>query len=101
MASIDPPKAVQDLPSAQKAPPKPEPSPVAKAGEQRATQHVAALRSKVEPNKLVVQLDSDAQRFVQTVTDADTKETVRRYPSEAQLAYSRAVMAYLRAQMAR
>jgi hypothetical protein len=35
---------------------------------------------------------------VQTLTDANTSETVLRYPSETQLAYSRAVLAYLRAQ---
>jgi len=49
------------------------------------------------PNELRVRLDSSAGRFVQTVTDNQTEETLRRYPSEAQLAYSRAVMAYMRA----
>ncbi len=48
------------------------------------------------PNALSVRLDESSQRFVQTLTDANTQETLRRYPSEAQLAYSRAVMAYLR-----
>lgn len=34
---------------------------------------------------------------MQTLTDGQTAEMLRRYPSESQLAYSRAVMAYLRA----
>jgi hypothetical protein len=34
---------------------------------------------------------------VQHLTDANTEETLRKYPSEGQLAYSRAVMAYMRA----
>ncbi len=60
-------------------------------------QHAVALRNELLPDKLLVRLDAEAQRFVQTLTDPNTEETVRRYPSEAQLAYSRAVMAYLRA----
>jgi hypothetical protein len=50
------------------------------------------------PAKLQVSLDPGAQRFVQVLTDAVTAETVLRYPSETQLAYSRAILAYLRAQ---
>lgn len=50
-----------------------------------------------KPNTLVVQLDADAGRFIQTLTDPQTNETLRRFPSESQLAYARAVMAYLRA----
>lgn len=49
------------------------------------------------PNQTHVLLDEDAGRFVQTLTDGQTAEMLRRYPSESQLAYSRAVMAYLRA----
>ncbi len=64
-------------------------------------EHKAMLRAHVEPDTLRVRLDNDAQRFVQTLTDADTGEMLRRYPSEAQLAYARAVMAYLRAKLAR
>jgi hypothetical protein len=58
----------------------------------------AAQRANVQPDKVLVQLDAEAQRFVATLTDSSTAEMLRRYPSEAQLAYSRAVMAYLRAQ---
>lgn len=47
--------------------------------------------------KSLVLFDEDAGRFVHTLTDARTQETILQYPSESQLAYSRAVMAYLRA----
>lgn len=50
-----------------------------------------------EPGKLRVRFDDEAGRFVQTLTDPQSQETIWRYPSETQLAYSRAVMAYLRA----
>lgn len=50
-----------------------------------------------EPGTLLVRFDGDAGRFVQTLTDANSEETIWRFPSETQLAYSRAVMAYLRA----
>lgn len=53
------------------------------------------------PDKVAVWLDPEAQRFVSTLTDTSTSEMLRRYPSESQLAYSRAVMAYLRAQIAK
>ena len=45
----------------------------------------------------VVELDKDAGRFVQILTDISTDEVLRQYPSESQLAYSRAVVAYMRA----
>jgi len=74
-----------------------EPSPLAAEADRRIAEHAAATRDAVLPAKLNVQLDEGAQRFVQTLTDVNTAEMLRRYPSEAQLAYSRAVMAYLRA----
>jgi hypothetical protein len=49
------------------------------------------------PNNLNVSIDADAGRFVQVLTDASTHEQVLKYPNETQLAYSRAVMAYMRA----
>jgi len=98
MDSIAPPKAVDPLPAAAPAQ-STEPGPAAAAAERRVAEHAAAQRTEAAPDKLVVQLDATAQRFVQTLTDADTDETVLRYPSESQLAYSRAVMAYLRAQI--
>jgi hypothetical protein len=74
-----------------------EPSRVAQEAERRIDAFVAAHRNEVLPDNLLVRLDPESQRFVQTLTDPTTAETVRRYPSESQLAYSRAVMAYLRA----
>ena len=49
------------------------------------------------PERLVVEKDQAAGRFVQTWLDGQTLEVERRYPNEAQLAYARAVGAYLRA----
>jgi hypothetical protein len=71
--------------------------PAAQAAERRLADDAAALRSELTPDKSHVRLDKNAGRFVQTLTDSQTDETLRRYPSESQLAYSRAVMAYLRA----
>ncbi len=53
--------------------------------------------SPAEHGKLLVRFDGEAGRFVQTMTDAASKETIWTYPSQTQLSYSRAVMAYLRA----
>jgi hypothetical protein len=78
-----------------------EPGPAAQAAGQRHAERRAALSDQIAPNELRVRLDASAGRFVQTLTDNETAETLRRYPSEAQLAYSRAVMAYMRALQAR
>ena len=56
-------------------------------------QQHAGVRSK----HLSVRLDDEAGRFVQTWSDPTTHEPVRSYPSETQLAFSRAVSAYVRA----
>ena len=61
-------------------------------------EHQATLRADIMPDKGEIQLDADSQRFVHTLQDSMTSEMLRKYPSESQLAYSRAVMAYLRAQ---
>jgi hypothetical protein len=71
--------------------------PAAKAADERFDQRLAELRSAIIPDKLLVRLDPDAGRFVQTMTDANTDETVLRYPNDTQLAYARAVMAYMKA----
>jgi hypothetical protein len=96
MDSIAPPKAAPDF--------KP-PQPPEKAANENAPAELNELAEKnapqprdLTPAKLEVSLDPSAQRFVQTLTDPATSETVLRYPSETQLAYSRAVLAYLRAQ---
>lgn len=74
-----------------------EPGPAAKAAERRFAEHVASLQGKALPDNVAIQLDAEAGRFVSTLTDSVTTETLRRYPSESQLAYARAVMAYMRA----
>ena len=96
MASIAPTQPVQE-PLVRSAPS--EPGPVAEAAERRIAEHAAAQKTELMPDKVAVSLDSESQRFVATLTDNLTSEMLRRYPSESQLAYSRAVMAYLRAQL--
>lgn len=100
MDPIAPPKA-EPQPLALRVATPAEPGPAAKAADRQTAEQAAALKNELLPDKLQVRLDEKAGRFVQTLTDADTEEMVRRYPSEAQLAYSRAVMAYLRAQIGR
>jgi hypothetical protein len=48
------------------------------------------------PARLVIELDAAAERFVQTLVSG-AGDTVRRYPDEAQLAFSRGVNAYMAA----
>lgn len=100
MDPIAPPKA-EPQPLALRIATAAEPGPAAEAAERRTAEQAAAIKNELLPDKLQVRLDEKAGRFVQTLTDAATEEMVRRYPSEAQLAYSRAVMAYLRAQLGR
>lgn len=98
MASIAPTQPVQDasLRVAQS-----EPGPAAEAANRRIAENAAAQKNELMPDKVAVLLDHESQRFVATLTDTSTSEMLRRYPSESQLAYSRAVMAYLRAQLAK
>lgn len=44
--------------------------------------------------RLRIEFDEEAGRFVQTLTDAETQEVLRRFPHESQLAFARAVRAY-------
>ncbi|MFT3727336.1 MAG: hypothetical protein QM759_05905 [Terricaulis sp.] len=67
--------------------------------QQRLTEFAATMKEPIAATNLVISYDESADRFVQTLTDANTAETLRKYPSDFQLAYSRAVMAYLRAQV--
>jgi hypothetical protein len=100
MDTIAPPKAIELSPKVTTEPAKPiEANPAAEAAERRVAASEASQRAQMQPGKVEVQLDSDAQRFVATLTDSTTSEMLRKYPSESQLAYSRAVMAYLRAQI--
>ena len=49
------------------------------------------------PPRLVIELDQAAERFVQTLVDNAGDTVLRRYPDEAQLAFSRGVNAYMAA----
>lgn len=98
MASVAPPKAAPELNLTLRAPEAPaQPGPAAEAAQKRIAEHAATLRAEVLPDKLLVRLDESAGRFVQVLSDSQTSEMLRRYPSEQQLAYARAVMAYMRA----
>ena len=98
MASITPTQPVHGVsPQAANS----EPGPVADAAKRTIAEHATVQRNELMPDRVAVQLDPEAQRFVSTLTDNLTAEMLRRYPSESQLAYSRAVMAYLRAQLAK
>ena len=98
MASIAPPKAIEPQPAPSPAQSS-EPGPAAEAAKRRIAHYEAAQRAEAQPDNMQVKLDETSQRFVATLTDSSTAEMLRKYPSESQLAYSRAVMAYLRAQI--
>lgn len=97
MSSISQPARAAELPLTPKPQLEAENGSAAQVAAQRKAEHEASPRTEAIPNVLQVSLDESAGRFVQVLTDADTEETLRRYPSEGQLAYSRAVMAYMRA----
>lgn len=97
MASIAPTQPVQEALSLRIA--NSEPGPAAEAAKRAIAEHAAAQQTQLMPDKVAVALDEESQRFVSTLTDTSTAEMLRKYPSESQLAYSRAVMAYLRAQI--
>lgn len=100
MASLDP---IASLPETRAAEPtrvsvnQTDGGPVAEAAEKMRAEQDERRQTEMLPTRLKLRLDADAGWFVQTVTDSVTEETVRRYPSEQQLAFSRAVTAYLRA----
>jgi len=54
-------------------------------------------RAPLIANDLMIELDKEAGRFVLTLTDPGSSEVLRRFPQESQLAYARAVSAYLSA----
>lgn len=79
------------------AKPKPAgPSPVEKAARAQEAERRAEVQNKLEPAKLSVQIDAAAGRFVNILADVNTGQVVRQYPSDAQLAFSRAIRAYAR-----
>lgn len=102
MASLDP---ISSLPDTRAAEPtrvsavETNAGPVAEAAAKLRAEQESQRKTEMLPANLMVRLDVDADRFVQTLTDAATEETVLKYPSESQLAFSRAVMAYLRARI--
>lgn len=73
-----------------------EAGPAAQAAAEQLATRKAELSDKVLPDRLVVERDEAAGRFVQTVLDRETEEVQLRYPNETQLAFSRAVAAYMR-----
>jgi len=58
---------------------------------------VQDARNALIPGHLRIELDREAGRFVQTLTDPSTMEILRRFPHESQLAFARAVGAYMNA----
>jgi uncharacterized FlaG/YvyC family protein len=61
------------------------------AAEKRAPVHTLLA------GHLKIELDEAAGRFVQTLTDPNTQEVLRRFPHESQLAFARAIGAYTQA----
>lgn len=74
-----------------------DPGPAAQAADEQRALREAEYSASLMPDRLVVEKDEAAGRFIQTRIDPQSEETVLRYPSEAQLAYSRAIAAYMRA----
>lgn len=93
IAPIQPPLELQ----AQTATPAPTPGPRITAEANASQGAELGPASTYGTRTLLVELDKDAGRFVQILTDISTDEVLRQYPSESQLAYSRAVVAYMRA----
>jgi hypothetical protein len=74
-----------------------EPSAVEKAAKAQQAELQAQTVNQLLPGELLVEIDRASGRFVHTLKDGATHEVVWRYPSEAQLAFSRAVRAYAEA----
>src|SRR5262249_40306841 len=80
-----------------KAKPEKRPDPAAAQAEQDLENAKEEHKAGQEPGILQVHVDADAMRFVTVLLDPHSEEVIRQYPSESQLAYARAVNAYLRA----
>ncbi|MES1201038.1 MAG: hypothetical protein ABUS57_06270 [Pseudomonadota bacterium] len=79
-----------------------QPAKAAKAPESEVAAKIEAqtkaeLRPDLSAAKLLVAIDEGSGRFVNTLLDPNSQEVLRQYPSDAQLAFSRAVKAYLEA----
>jgi uncharacterized FlaG/YvyC family protein len=77
----------------------------ARVSEQGATDPAATQAKPAEAptetrpthrDNVVVEHDKLAGRYVQTFIDVETEKVVRQYPAEAQLAFARALGAYLK-----
>lgn len=63
----------------------------------KADSTIAAAQKPLIAGELRIELDHEAGRFVVTLTDPGSMEVIRRFPHESQLAYARAVSAYMNA----
>jgi hypothetical protein len=73
-----------------------ETSPVAKAAEAIVAERHAQAVNQLLPGQLLIEVDRASGRFVHTMKDA-SEEVLWRYPNDTQLAFSRAVTAYVQA----
>lgn len=62
-----------------------------------AAQMLQKAQASLIAGNLRIELDQEAGRFVQTLTDPTTHQVLMRFPYESQLAYSRAITAYMNA----
>lgn len=62
-----------------------------------AAQILQKTQASLIAGNLRIELDQEAGRFVQTLTDPATDQVLMRFPYESQLAYSRAISAYMNA----
>jgi uncharacterized FlaG/YvyC family protein len=73
----------------------------AASADEAAAAVVAQAKKPLIAGHLRIELDRDAGRFVQTLTDPQTNEILRRFPNESQLAFARAIGAYMNARLGR
>ncbi|MDX2274732.1 MAG: hypothetical protein NW206_04705 [Hyphomonadaceae bacterium] len=99
MTPVSPPAPVVDALQNNRVEPTPRETPADRSGQATKpfeAESASADGAGLSSAKLIVERDALAQRFVSTVIDLETQEIQRRYPSDAQLAFSRAVNAYMR-----
>lgn len=84
-------------PDAPPPPEKPEKGPAADAAEKWVQEQQFERDAELTPATLLIEIDRAAGRFVNVLLDPRTREVIVQYPSESQLAYSRAIRAYMQA----
>lgn len=84
-------------PEAQPSPQKSLKGPAAVAAEKAVQEQELQRESELTPATLLIEIDRAAGRFVNVLLDPRTREVIVQYPSESQLAYSRAIRAYMQA----